>query len=126
MKSRFMLVTIALILFTSLIVAAETNKPGRVSANKNTTESVTPELTKIVVLCAADEKEKFEEAWRKYVSQNGLKGAKLKRTINWVGEEATIQRKKNRQMTGEEIDDQAWKAERKKLMDELARQVMLP
>jgi len=125
MKTRFILVTIALILFTSLIVAEETNKPDRISPGKNTTKSVVPELAKIVVLCATDEEDKFEKAWSKYVSQNDLKGAKLKETINWVSDEATIQRKKNKQTNGDEIDDRAWKAERKKLMDELARQVML-
>ena len=125
MKTRFILVTIALILFTGLIVAEETKKPDRISPGKNTTESVVPELAKIVVLCAADEEEKFEKAWSKYVSQNDLKGAKLKETINWVSDEASIQRKKNKQTNGDETDEKAWKAERKKLMDELARQVMM-
>jgi len=125
MKKRFVLVTIALIFVAGPIMAEETNKPDRISSGKNTTESVVPELAKIVVLCATDEEEKFEKEWSRYVSQNDLKGAKLKETINWVSDEATILRKKNKQTKDDEIDDKAWKAKRKKLMDEIARQVMM-
>ena len=54
-----------------------------------------------------------------------FKGAELKKTISWVSDEAIIQRKKNKHMIGDESDDEAWKAERKKLMEELARQAKM-
>ena len=126
MKTRFILVTIALILIAGFVVAAETSKPVRISAGENTTESVVPELAEIVVLCAMDEEEKFEKAWSKYVAQNDLKGTELQKTINWVSDEAAIQRKENKGMYGDESKDKAWKAERQKLMSELARRAMNP
>jgi ribonucleotide reductase beta subunit family protein with ferritin-like domain len=126
MKKRFILVTIALILVAGLVVAGEKNKPDRISAGENTTESAVPELSKIVVLCATDEKEKFEKEWGKYVAQNDLKGAELQETITWVSDEAAMQRKQNKRMRGDESNDQAWKAERQKLMSEIARRALNP
>ena len=38
-----------------------------------TVESVVPELSKIVVLCAQEEKKEFEKEWAKYVKQHDLK-----------------------------------------------------
>ena len=125
MKKRFILVTIALILVAGPIVAGEKNKSDRISPGKSTTESVVPELANIVDLCATDEEEKFKKEWSRYVSQNDLKGAELKKTINWVSDEASIQRKKNKHMNDDESDDKAWKAERQKLMEELARQATM-
>jgi len=119
------MIIIALIIASGPIVAGERKNPDRISLGENTTESVVPELAKIVVLCATDEEEKFEKEWSKYVVQYDLRGAELKKTISWVSDEASIQRKKNRQMHGEEYDDKAWKAKRKKMMDELARQAIM-
>jgi hypothetical protein len=125
MKTCFILVTIALILVASPIVAEEKNKLDRTPPGNSATESAVPELANIVDLCAKDEEEKFKKEWSKYVSQNDLKGAELKKTISWVSDEAIIQRKKNKHMIGDESDDEAWKAERKKLMEELARQAKM-
>ncbi len=126
MKTRFILVTIALILVAGPVVAAEKSKPYRISAGENTSESAVPELSKIVVLCATDEKEKFEKEWGKYVAQNDLEGAELQETITWVSNEAAIQRKENRRMHGDESSDKNWKAERQKLMSEIARRALNP
>ena len=122
---RFILMAIALILISGLTAAEEKSKPDRISSGETTTESVAPELANIVVLCATDEEEKFEKEWSKYVAQKDLKGAELQKTISWVSDEAAIQRKKNRHMYGNEGDDKAWKAERQKLMDQLARRVRM-
>jgi len=126
MKMRFMLVPIALILVSGLVVAGEKNKPAQISTGEYTTESGVPELSKIVVLCATDEKEKFEKEWSKYVAQNALEGAELQKTISWVSDEAAMQRKKDMHMQGDESSDKAWKEERQKLMSEIARRVLNP
>jgi hypothetical protein len=126
MKTRFIFVPIALFLATSLVVAGEKNKSVRISAGESTTESVVPELSKIVVLCATDEEEKFEKEWSKYVAQNDLKGAELQNTITWVSNEAAIQRHKNKRMHGNESNDKAWKAERQRMMSEIAERAMNP
>ena len=126
MKIRFILVVIALILVAGFVVAGEKNKPAQISAGENTTESVVPELSKIVVLCATDEKEKFEKEWSKYVAQNKLEGADLQKTISWVSDEAAMHRKKNKHMHDDENNDQAWKEERQKLMSEIARRALNP
>ena len=126
MKKRFILVTIALILVAGFVVAAEKNKPVRALASENTTETAVPELSKIVVLCATEEEEKFEKEWSKYVAQNDLKGAELQKTITWVSDEAAMQRKQNMRANDDESNDKAWKAERQKMMSEIARRAMNP
>jgi hypothetical protein len=126
MKTRFILVTIALLLVAGPVVAAEKSKPDRISAGENATESAVPELSKIVVLCATDEEEKFVKEWGKYVAQNDLEGAELQETITWVSNEAAMQRKENRRMHGDESNDKNWKAERQKLMSEIARRALNP
>ena len=126
MKTRFILVTIALILVAGLVVAAEKSKPDRISAGEAATESAVPELSKIVVLCATDEEEKFEKEWSKYVAQNDLKGADLQKTITWVSDEAAIQRHKNKRMHGDESNDKAWIAERQRMMSEIAERALNP
>jgi len=126
MKTRFMLVPIALLFAAGSVVATEKIKPVSISATENTTESVVPELSKIVVLCANDEEEKFKKEWGKYVAQNDLKGAELKETISWVSDEAAIQRHKNKRMHGDESNDEAWKAERQELMSEIAERALNP
>ena len=125
MKTRFILMTITLFLVSGSIVAGEKSKSGRISSGESTTESVVPELADIVVLCATEEEEKFEKEWSRYVAQYDLKGVELQKTIIWVSDEAAIQRKKNRHRDGNESDDKAWKAERKNLMEELARRAMM-
>ena len=126
MKTRFILVTIALVFVAGFVVAAEKSKPVRASAGENTTETAVPELSKIVVLCAADEEEKFAKEWSKYVAQNDLKGAELQKTINWVSDEAAMQRNQNMRVSDDESNDKAWKAERQKMMSEIARRAMNP
>jgi len=126
MKMRFFIVTITLILVTGFVVAAEENKPAGISPSDNSSESAVPELSKIVVLCAADENDKFEKEWGKYVAHNNLKGTELQKTINWVSDEAAIHRRKNKHINGDESNDEAWKAERQKLMSEIARRAMNP
>jgi TolA-binding protein len=126
MKKRFILVTIALILVAGFVVAAEKNKPVRALASENTAETAVPELSKIVVLCATEEEEKFEKEWSKYVAQNDLKGAELQKTITWVSDEAAMQRQQNMRVNDDESDDKAWKAERQKMMSEIARRAMNP
>jgi ribonucleotide reductase beta subunit family protein with ferritin-like domain len=126
MKTYFMFVTIALFLIAGFVVAEEKSKPVRILAGETTTESVVPELSKIVVLCATDEEDKFEREWSKYVAQNDLKDAELQETIKWVSGEAAIQRRKNKHIYGDESNDKAWIAERQKLMSEIARRAMNP
>lgn len=125
MKSRFILVTIALFFAASSTGAGEKNKTLSISASESTANSVVPELSEIVVLCATEKEKKFKKEWSRYVAHNDLKGTKLQETISWVRDEAASQRKDIRHIKGEEYDDEAWKAEREKLMNELARQAML-
>ena len=126
MKTRFILVPMALLFATGLVVATEKIKPAGISAGESTTESVVPELSEIVVLCAKDEEAKFKKEWGKYVAHNDLKGAELQETISWVSDEAVIQRHKNKRMHGDESNDEAWKAERQKLMSEIAERALNP
>ncbi len=126
MKMRFVLVPIALLFAAGLVVATEKNKPVNISATENTTESVVPELSKIVVLCATEDEKKFEKEWSKYVAHNDLKGAKLQETIAWVSDEAAIQRHRNKRVHGDESNDEAWKAERQRMMSEIAERAMNP
>ncbi len=123
---RFVLVPIALLFAAGLVVATEKNKPVNISATENTTESVVPELSKIVVLCATEDEKKFEKEWSKYVAHNDLKGTKLQETIAWVSDEAAIQRHRNKRMHGDESNDDAWKAERQRMMSEIAERAMNP
>ena len=125
MKKRFVLVIFVLILVAGFAVAVEKNTAEVTSAGEVTTESVVPELSKIVVLCATEEEEKFEKEWSKYVAHNDLKGAELQKTITWVSDEAVIQRKKHKSMHGDESNDEEWKEERQKMMNEFARRARL-
>jgi len=122
---RFVLVTVALFFASDSIAVEEKIKSARISSDENTTESVAPELANIVVLCAEEEEKRFEKEWSRYVAHKDLKGAELQKTINWVSDEAVVQRKKNRQKNGGDSDDKAWKEERQKLMDELARRARM-
>jgi hypothetical protein len=126
MKTRFISISMALLFASGVVVATEKIKPVSISAGENTTESVVPELSEIVVLCAKDEEAKFKKEWGKYVAQNDLKGAELQKTITWVSDEAAIQRHKNKRMHGDESNDAAWKAERQKMMSEIAERAMNP
>jgi hypothetical protein len=125
MKTRFILVIIALILLVGVTVASEKSMTLSVSSGESTTESVVPELSEIVVLCATEKEKKFKKEWSNYVAYNDLKGDKLQETITWVSDEAASQRKHTKRMLGEESDDEAWKAEREKLMNDIARQAMM-
>jgi hypothetical protein len=121
MKTRYAAVTMVLFLVLGLVVAQEKTKPVYISSGENTTDSGRPELSKIVDLCAKDEKKKFEKKWSNYVIENNLKGTELQETIKRVSDEAAIQRKNNQRMNGNESDSEAWKEEQRKLMNELAR-----
>ena len=125
MKTRLILVIIALIFVAGSANAGDKNKAVSISAGENTAESVVPELSKIVVLCATEKEKQFKKEWSNYVAYNDLKGDKLQETITWVSDEAATQRKHTKHMLGEENDEEAWKAEREKLMNELARQAMM-
>ena len=120
-----MAATIALILVVGFVVATEKTKPVYIASTENTTESAGSELSEIVDLCAKDKEKKFEKEWSKYVIKNELKGKELQETINWVSDEAAIQRKHSKQMNGKESDSEAWKKERQKLMNELARRAQM-
>ena len=126
MKTRLILVPIALLFAAGFVVATESIKPAHISAGENTTESVVPELSEIVVLCATEKEEKFKKEWGKYVAHNDLRGAKLQETITWVSDEAAIQRHKSKRVQGDESNDEAWKAERQKMMSEIAERAMNP
>ncbi len=125
MKTRLILVIIAFIFVAGSANAGDKNKAVSISAGENTAESVVPELSKIVVLCATEKEKQFKKEWSNYVAYNDLKGDKLQETITWVSDEAATQRKHTKRMLGEENDEEVWKAEREKLMNELARQAMM-
>lgn len=105
--------------------AANTSKLV-VSSKANTADSVQPELSKIVVLCASEQEEQFEKEWRQYVNKKGLKGAELKETIAWVSEEAAAQRKKERATSEPEAADEEWIEKRRQLMTEVAERALNP
>lgn len=89
-------------------------------------DSTVPELSEIVVLCAQDEKKKFEKEWSRYVSKHDLKGVELQETIAWVSEEAATRRKKDRKKEQGGKEDQAWLEERRRLMSEIADRALNP
>ena len=120
-----MAVTSVLILVIGFVVAKEKTKPVNISSAENTTESARSELSEIVDLCAKDKEKKFKTEWSKYVIENDLKGKELQETIHWISDEAAIQRKNNKQMNGKESNSEAWKKERQKLMNELARRAQM-
>ena len=125
MKTSLILMTIALIFAVGSTVAGEKSRVVSISTGENTADSVVPELAEIVVLCATEKEKKFKKEWSRYVAYNDLEGDKLQETISWVSDEAASQRKHTKRMLGEESDEEAGKAERQKLMNELARQAML-
>jgi hypothetical protein len=100
----------------------------RVAETPETTEPVTPELAGIVVLCAHDEKEKFEKEWSRYVQEHELKGAELQKTIRKVSDEAVAYRARERLLVEEkeQQEEEAWKAEKRRQMQEAARKVLNP
>ncbi len=93
MKTRLILVIIAFIFVAGSANAGDKNKAVSISAGENTAESVVPELSKIVVLCATEKEKQFKKEWSNYVAYNDLKGDKLQETITWVSDEAATQRK---------------------------------
>lgn len=130
MNKQFLTALAAVFLLSQPAVAkAKTDKTDKAALSVATAaepiESVVPELSEIVVLCAQDEKKKFEKEWSKYVSEHDLKGVKLKETIAWVSEEAATQRKKTRKK-GNKEEDEAWLEERRRLMSEIADKALNP
>lgn len=97
-----------------------------VNSKASTAESVRPELSRIVVLCATEQEEQFEKEWRQYVNKKGLKGAELKETIAWVSDEAAAQRKKERATDKTEPVDEEWLEKRRQLMTEVAEKALNP
>ena len=99
-------------------------------------ESVVPELSKIVVLCAEEEKKAFEKEWGKYVKHHDLKGSDLQNAIKDVSDKAAAHRdkewsespaSKDKVMAAKRKAEEArWKTERQKIMNEVARQIFEP
>jgi hypothetical protein len=98
----------------------------QVADGSQTTESVVPELAKIVVLCATEEEEKFKQEWSKYVSDHDLKGAELKKTIREVSNQAEAYRAREMALTENREKEDTWKAERRRFMNEVARKALNP
>ena len=117
--------TVFLMFFTSFLVAGLAYGGGGTRA-----EADARELDKVVVLCASDEKAKFEKAWGNYIADHDLKGEELKTTINEVSDRAELYRNRERILaedaSGQAEDDSAWKAERREFMSEVARRALNP
>ena len=111
----------------SQAVQQAAQKPGIavLKQAESTIESVSPELANIVVLCAHEEKKKFEKEWQRYVGKHHLKGEELDKTIAWVSDEAIKQRRKTMPDQTEE-QQEAWLKERRKFMSDAARRAMNP
>ena len=89
-------------------------------------DSVQPELSKIVVLCASEQEEQFEKEWSQYVSKKKLHGAELKETIAWVSEEAAEKRQRERLESGEKLSEEDWLEKRRAFMSEVAEKALNP
>jgi len=117
--------TVFLIVFASFLVAGLAYGGGGTR-----TEADARELDKVVVLCASEEKAKFEKAWGSYIADHDLKGADLQDTINEVSDRAELYRNRERILadgaTGQAEDASAWKAERREFMNEVARRAFNP
>jgi len=99
----------------------------RVAGEPQATESVVPELAKIVVLCAQEEEEeKFKEEWGKYVNKHDLKGTELESTINEVSDRAEIYREEELALKKDDEESKAWKAERRRIMNEVVEKALNP
>ena len=105
------------------VTRARKKASQKVASEPETTDSTMPELSEIVVLCATDEKKKFEKEWGKYVAKNELKGEQLEKTIREVSDRAEAYREK--EFAGKE-KNAAWKEERRRLMSEVAEKVLAP
>ena len=126
MRIHFILLTFVLFLVTDVSMAIEAPMPERLVADLDKSKAAATGLSEIVDLCAKEQEEKFQKKWRTYVTQNGLKGAELEDTIDWVSSEAALQRESHKGTNGDKKADEAWKAKRKKLMAEIARKAMNP
>ncbi|MBT8061812.1 MAG: hypothetical protein HKO64_10170 [Xanthomonadales bacterium] len=106
-------------------VKAKAVSGAKLSAKTTTRESVTPELSKIVVLCANEQEKQFEKEWKQYVDKHELKGPELKETIAWVSKEAASQRKKEGKLKGDK-DEEAWAEKRREFMRQVADRALNP
>jgi len=97
----------------------------KLSAKTATRESVTPELSKIVVLCANEQEKQFEKEWKQYVDTHELKGPELNETIAWVSKEAAHQRKKEGKLKTDK-DEAEWAEKRRNFMREVADRALNP
>lgn len=105
---------------------ASTSSKLAVKSSSVPVESVQPELSKIVVLCATEQEEQFEKEWSQYVSKKKLHGAELKQTIAWVSEEAARERKMERLESTEQMSEEDWLEKRRAFMSEVAEKALNP
>ena len=97
----------------------------RLSAKTATRESVTPELSKIVVLCANEQEKQFEKEWKQYVDKHELEGSELNETIAWVSKEAAHQRKQEGKLKTDK-DELEWTENRRNFMRQVADRALNP
>ncbi len=126
MRTQLTLLSIVLCLVTNVSMAAVTPTPEHLATGLETSKAAATELSEIADLCAEEKEEKFEKKWTTYVAQNDLKGTELVDTIDWVSSEAASRRDSHNGKNGSKKDLEAWKAKRKKLMEEIARKAMNP
>ncbi|NND45966.1 MAG: hypothetical protein HKN58_11635 [Xanthomonadales bacterium] len=108
------------------VTSASSSSKLAVKSKDAKVESVQPELSNIVVLCASEKEEQFEKEWRQYVNKKGLKGAELKQTIAWVSKEAAQKRKQDRSAEQSAEADEAWLEKRRAFMQEVAEKALNP
>jgi hypothetical protein len=128
MKTPFILIVSALFLFSVNVSAGEKPTPStnlRVADQAEPVDSVVPELSKIVVLCATEKKKEFEKEWGEYVTHHDLKGAELQKTIREVSDQADAYRAREHKAEYKMAEAVAWKAERRKTMREIAERSII-
>ena len=123
--TKLVLASLSLLLVAGFVVALEQDESKLTPVVAKADESGSSELNELVALCAEEEEKKFEIEWSRYVVKNELKGKELQKTINWVSDEAASQRKISEHDKTGHKDDEAWKKERQKLMNEYARRAQM-
>lgn len=108
------------------VAGAKASKASMSLKAKTTTrDSVAPELSKIVVLCANEQEEQFEKEWKQYVDKHELQGPELSETIAWVSKEAAHQRKTEGKLKSDK-DEKAWALKRSEFMRQVADKALNP
>ena len=105
--------------------AAASKATMSLKAGTATRDSVTPELSRIVVLCANEQEDRFEKEWKQYVDKHGLEGPELSETIAWVSKEAAHQRKSVGKLKSDK-DEEAWARKRSEFMRQVADRALNP